>query len=187
MTRYELLVLLHVTAAIIWIGAGFMVALLVFGAARSGDRVKEAEHHRDIGWLTPRLFIPASLATLVFGILLVADGPLTLGEVWVVIGLVGWAVSFFLGFLYFKPEGERIAALVEQHGLDYPEVGRRVHRLNVVDRVQVSILFVVVANMVAKPTGDDAGVLVAFAAIVVIATVAGVAALRGRTAAPQTP
>lgn len=184
MNRYELLVLLHVVSTIIWIGAGFMVALLVFGAERSGDRVKETGHHQDIGWLTPRLFIPASLATLVFGILLVADGPRSFDEPFIVIGLVGWAVSFFLGFLYFKPEGERIAALVEQHGPAYPEVDRRLHRLNVVDRVQVLILFIVVANMVIKPTADDAGVLLAFAALVLIASGLALAAIRGRTAEP---
>ena len=36
MTRYEVLQLLHVTAAIIWLGAGFAVALLVLGAEREG-------------------------------------------------------------------------------------------------------------------------------------------------------
>jgi len=51
-----------------------------------------------------------------------------------VIGPAGWAASFLLGFFYFRPEGERIGALVEQHGPAYPEVDRRIHRLNVVDR-----------------------------------------------------
>src|SRR5688500_4694128 len=98
MTRYELLVFLHVAAVIIWIGAGFLIALLVFGAERAGDRIREAGYHRDVGWLAPRLFIPASMATLVFGILVVADGPWSFGDLWIVIGLVGWAVSFGLGF-----------------------------------------------------------------------------------------
>ena len=124
MTRYELLLSLHVAAVIIWLGAGFLLAVLVFGAERAGDRVKEAGHHRDTGWLAPRLFIPSSLATLVLGILVVIDGPWSFGDLWIVIGLAGWAASFLLGFFYFRPEGERIGALVAQHG--EPGGGQRV-------------------------------------------------------------
>lgn len=178
MTRYELLVFLHVSAAIVWVGAGFLIAVLVFGAERAGDRLKEAGHHRDVGWLAPRLFIPASLATLLLGIAVVADGPWGFGDLWIVVGLAGWAVSFLLGFFYFKPEGERIGALVEQHGPGHPEVDRRIHRLNVVDRLQLGILFVVVADMAIKPTGDDAGVLVTGAAILALAAILGAASVR---------
>jgi uncharacterized membrane protein len=154
MTRYELLIFLHIAASVVWLGAGFLMAVLVLGAGRAGDRVKEAGHHRDVGWLAPRVFIPASMSVLVLGILLVIDGPWTFGELWIVIALAGWAASFLLGFLYFKPEGERIGALVEEHGPSHPEVGRRIHRLNVVDRMQLVILFLIVGDMVAKPTGD---------------------------------
>ena len=183
MNRYELLVFVHIAATIVWIGAGFLIAVLVFGAERAGDRIKAAGHHRDVGWLAPRLFIPASLVTLVFGILLVLDGPASFGDVWIVIALTGWAASFLLGFFYFKPEGERIGALVEQHGPALPEIERRLHRLNVVDRVQLVILFLVVANMVVKPTGDDAGVLAAGAATLVMAAVLGAVSVRRRAPA----
>lgn len=178
MTRYELLLFLHVAAVIVWLGAGFVVAVLVLGAERAGDRMKEAGHHRDVGWLAPRLFIPASLASLVFGILVVVDGPWSLGETWIVIGLVGWAASFLLGFFYFRPEAERIGALVAQHGPAHPEVAHRVHRLNIVDRMQLLILFSVVADMVIKPTAEDAAVLIAGAAIMVTAAILGVVSIR---------
>jgi len=91
----------------------------------------------------------------------VLDGSWSFGQLWIVIALCGWAVSFLLGFFYFKPEGERIGALVEQHGPAYPEVGGRLHRLNIVDRVQVTVLFLMVADMVTKPTGEESGLLIA--------------------------
>ena len=186
MSRYELILLLHVVAVIIWLGAGFLLAVLVFGAERSGDRLKEAGYHRDVGWLAPRLFIPASVSALVLGILLVIDGPWSFGDVWIVIGLAGWAVSFGLGFFYFKPEGERIGALVEQHGATHPDVEGRIRQLNVVDRLQVLILFLVVATMVLKPSGDDVGLLVALAAIVVIAAGLALGSIRRRAPASGT-
>ena len=178
MTRYELLLFLHVVAVIVWLGAGLLIAVLVFGAARSGDRKKEGAHHRDVAWLAPRLFIPSSLATLVLGILLVIDGPWSFDQLWIVIGLAGWLVSFGLGFFYFKPEGERVGGLVEQRGPGDPEVERRLHRLNVVDRIQVLLLFLVVASMVIKPTGDDGAVLAVGAAILAAAAVAGAVSVR---------
>ena len=181
MTLYELLVFLHIAAVIVWLGAGFLIGVLVFGAERAGDRAKAAGHHRDVGWLAPRLFIPASLSTLVLGILLVVDGEWGFDQLWVNIGFVGWAVSFVLGFFYFRPEGERIGALVEQHGPSHPEAERRIRRLDAVDRLQLLILFLVVGDMVVKPTGDDTEVLIGGTAILLAG--AAVAALSARASA----
>lgn len=177
MTLYEMLLTLHILAVVIWLGAGFLLAVLVFGAERAGNRMKEAGYHQDVAWLAPRLFIPASLATLLLGIALTVEGHWDFGQVWIVIALAGWAVSFGLGFFYFRPEGERIGALVEQNGPDYPEVERRIRRLNVIDRVQVAILFLVVVDMVLKPTGEDAGLLIAGAVLLAIAALAGLSAV----------
>lgn len=176
MTGYEFFLLLHVAASVIWLGAGFMLALLVFGAAREGDRVREAGYHRDVGWLAPRLFIPASLATLVMGVILVIDGSWDF-TLWIAIALVGWLASFLLGILYFKPEGERIGALVEEHGPDNAEADRRIRRLNIVDRIQLVILFTVLADMVIKPSADDTGVLVIGAGALAIALALGYSAI----------
>ena len=185
MTFYELLLILHLVAAIIWLGAGFLIAVLVFGAERAGDRAKEASHHRDVGWLAPRVFIPASLSTLILGILLVLDGAWGFDQLWITIALGGWAISFLLGILYFKPEGERIGALVEQHGPGRGEVDRRLHRLNIVDRLQLTLLFLMVADMVVKPTGDDGGLLIAGAVILGVALALAAASIRRGPAAQQ--
>jgi len=172
MSLYDALLLCHIVAAIIWLGAGFLLTVLILRAERSGDSEAEGRHHQDSASLAEILFIPASMATLIFGLLLVAEGPWSFEQLWVALGLAGFLVSFGIGILYFKPEGERIDALVEEHGPDYGEVRSRIRRLNAVDRIEVTVLFLVVADMVLKPTGDDVGLLIAGAAIIV-----GVAAL----------
>jgi uncharacterized membrane protein len=189
MTRYELLLFLHVTSVIIWLGAGFLFAVLVFGAERAGDAQKEASHHQDAGWLATRLFIPASFSSLVFGLWLVADSPAwDFDQLWINVGLVGWLASFGLGFFYFKPEGARIGALVESQGPGSAEARYRIRRLNIVDRFQTTILFLVVADMVIKPTGDDGGVLVVGALILAAVGALGLAALRrGGTGRAESP
>ena len=178
MNLSELLTFLHIAAAIIWLGAGFLLAVLVFAAERAGDRAREGAYHRDVAWLAPRLFIPSSMATLIFGILLVIDGDWGFDQLWITVALAGWAISFSLGFFYFRPEGERIGGLVEEHGPGHPEVAGRLHRLNIVDRMQVTLLFLMVADMVVKPSGDDGGVLVAGAAILAAVVVLGLAGIR---------
>lgn len=179
MDRYELLLFLHIAASIVWLGAGFLLALQILGARQARDRATEVRIGRELEWLTPRLFIPASLATVLLGIVLVIDSDAwSFDQLWIVIGLVGWTISFVLGFFYFSPEGERVARIADERELEDAELDRRLLRLVAVDRAQVLILFLVVADMVIKPTGDDEGVLIVGGALVAIAAL--LAAVRGR-------
>ena len=184
MSWSEFLLLGHVVAAIIWLGAGFLMTLVIFGARGRGDREAELGEQQSLEYLAPRLFIPASLSTLIFGVLLVADGFWTFDELWIVIGLAGWAVAFVLGFFYFRPEGERIGAIASERGPSDPELDRRLFDVTVVDRVQVLILFLVVADMVLKPTGEDEGLLIVGGLMIVAAVIAAALAIRGRRVSP---
>ncbi len=165
MTLYETLLLLHVFAAITWLGAGVVFTVLLTMARRATDAAREASYHADIERLAPVLFIPASLATFIFGLLAAIEGNWDFGQPWIVIGLTGWLLSFGIGILYFKPESEKIAALAEQGEAGMAEAMGRSKRMTAVDNFELTTLFVVAAAMVIKPTGDDPGVLIAFAII----------------------
>jgi uncharacterized membrane protein len=164
---------------IIWLGAGFLIAVLVFGAERAGDGAKEAGYHADVGWLAPRLFVPASFSAFIFGILLVIDGDWNLDQLWIMIGLIGWLISFGLGFFYFRTEGERLGAMAVERGPNDPEFRLRLRRLNLIDRLQVLTLFLVVADMVVKPTGDDGDILIVGALILAAACAWAASIMRG--------
>ena len=69
MTSYEFLVVLHITAVIIWLGAGFTMDLLFLRAERMRNPAELGKTGELQEWLVPRLFIPAGLLTLVFGVL----------------------------------------------------------------------------------------------------------------------
>jgi uncharacterized membrane protein len=172
MDTYELLLFLHILAAIIWLGAAFVFTMQVLRASLLSDAAQKAELNATGEWLAARLFIPASLATLVFGVLTMIEGPWGLDQLWVALGLAGFLVSFLTGILYFKPEGERIDALAAQHGPTSREVEERIDRMELVGRIELTVLFLVVADMVIKPTGDDTGVLVAMAAVLAAVTAA---------------
>jgi uncharacterized membrane protein len=166
MTRYELLLFLHVATAIVWLGAAMVIQFFAFRAERASD---PREMHRvasDAEWLAMRLFVPSSLAVLVFGILLVLDGPWGFDQLWIVLGLAGYAFSFFLGILFLSPESGRIARLIEAHGPAHEAVTRRITRILAVSRFELGVLFAVVLDMTLKPSGDDGWFYVLAVAIV---------------------
>ncbi len=178
MTSYEFLLLLHVLVVIVWLGAGFTMDLLFMRAEGTGDPQELGKMGQLQEWLVPRLFIPASLATLVSGILVMWEGPWGFGDVWISIGLAGWVASFGVGILFLKPQAERMKELVAQYGPASIELRRHARRLGVVARVQLLALFLVVADMVLKPTTDDPWTLVVLAAILVVAAAVGALSLR---------
>jgi uncharacterized membrane protein len=177
-TRYEFLFLLHIFAVIVWLGAGFTMDLLFLRAERTKNPAEMGKIGELQEWLVPRVFIPSGLLTLVLGILLVWDGPWSLGDLWVAIGLVAWIASFGVGFLFIRPQGEKMKEIVAQYGPTSVEAQRQGRRLGVVSRVQLLALFLVVVDMVLKPTSDDPWTLVVLAAILVAAAVVGALSLR---------
>src|SRR5688500_18885434 len=99
MTYYEVLLLVHVLGVAVWLGVG--VALLVIGNRfrTGGDNAGLKSLFDQTEWLTQRIFIPVSLLVLVAGILLVIEGPWSFGDLWVVLGLAGFAATFLTGIL----------------------------------------------------------------------------------------
>jgi len=184
MTLYELLLMLHVFAAIIWLGAGFVFTVMLVLARREDDKAREASYHADIDRLATLLFIPAAMATFAFGLLAAIEGSWDFGQTWIMIGIVGWLVSFLIGILYFKPESEKISALAEQGEAGMAEAMTRSKRMTAVDNFELTVLYVVAAAMVLKPTGDDPGVLIALAAVLVLVAFLNARALDGSGADP---
>ena len=52
---------------------------------------------------------------------------------------------------FLGPESGRIKALVEERGLDHPEVTQRTRRMLLFSRIQLLILIVAIWAMVTKP------------------------------------
>jgi hypothetical protein len=172
MSLYELLLLLHIISAVTWVGAATTYFALELRTDLSGDVEREAGHNDDAEWLSPRLFIPASMGTLIFGVLAAIEGDWDFGSLWIIVGLTGFGVSFATGIGYFEPGMKKLAAAIEREGATHPEVRHSVANLKMVGRIELAVLYVVVASMVIKPTGDDGGMLVVLT-LALAAAVAG--------------
>jgi hypothetical protein len=176
MSRYEFLLFAHVVGVIVWLGTGTAFALI----AIFGDRELLPRLGPLGAKLGPRVFAPAALGTLVFGILLVLDGDWTFDPLWIQLGFVAFATSFLINVAVRAP----IARRMRSGDLD-PRRGGRL--LALLARVELTVLVLAVADMVSKPTADDAWTLAvggAILALVVLGTTfAALPARDGVTAA----
>jgi uncharacterized membrane protein len=178
---YEVLLFLHIATAVIWLGSGFFVQMLIMRAEKTSDLVLLKQFSGYSAWMAQRIFIPASLAVLVFGILLTIEGPWTFGQLWIVLGLAGYAFSFLVGIGFMEPEGKRIHAAIEAHGPESSQARFHIRRINVVSRMELVVLYLVVYVMALKPTGEDTGTLIVAAGALLGALAYGVPKLRQPT------
>lgn len=166
MDLYSILKLLHVVSAMAWLGGGLtMLAQSIF-AIRDRGELETLRGLDSVGSMAKRWFVPASLLTVIFGLAMTIYAGLW-GELWIILGLIGFATTFITGIVVFEPKGKQIAEAVsagnETLALAH---GRSLLRIAKFD---YTVMFLVVADMVLKPSFDDVIVLIAGASIIVIA------------------
>jgi uncharacterized membrane protein len=180
MTLYELLLFIHIAATVVWVGAGFFGIVLALGYDKDSDDAAIERLLKDNERLALRLFVPASLIVVLMGIALVIESDAwSFDQLWIVLGLAGFAATFVTGLFLLKPVGDRIAAQIERDGGMTPQTLVDVRKLLVKARTDSVVLFLVIADMVIKPTGDDVGVLIGMAVILL----AGIAYIASRVRA----
>ena len=106
---------------------------------------------RNIEWIGQRFFLPSSVVILVTGLLMVGELDLSLGDGWISFGFAVIILSAVTGAGFLGPESGRIGKLVESEGFESPEVQRRYRRIMTISRIELFLLFLVIADMVAKP------------------------------------
>ena len=187
MTLYEFLLFIHISATVVWVGAGLCSLILAVGYDRDGDEPAIRRFLADQERLATRLFIPASLTVVLFGIALVIESDAwSFGYLWIVLGLVGFAATFVTGLFMIKPASERIGAAMEREGGRLtPQLRTDIRKLIMMARLDYVVLFLVIADMVLKPTGDDAAVLIVMALIAIAGVVYVVMGVRSLDAQAQ--
>lgn len=163
MDLYSVVKFMHVVAAVLWVGGGFALMLLAVRADRAGDTQGMLQVMRSIGELGNRLFMPASLATLVLGLIMCWFW-VGFRDLWILIGLAGYLATFLIGTLVFKPTADRMGEMIAREGVT-PAVLEQGRRILKVARFDYAVMLVIVADMVLKPTPSDLPILAAMAAV----------------------
>jgi uncharacterized membrane protein len=175
MSRYELYLFIHIAAAVVWVGGGFMLVILGIQAEKANDERGLRTVFEQIGSVATKVIVPASVVVLLMGILMIVDGPWSLKYLWLVLGLLGYLATFATGIGILTPQSEKMGARLAAEGMT-PANAQGIRRILTIARADVVVLFVVIADMALKPTGDDVGVL----AVMAVAVVGGLAYVASR-------
>jgi uncharacterized membrane protein len=154
MTWYSFFKLVHVLAAVLWIGGAAIVQLYALRAIASKDGNRMAAFAGDTEWIGMRVFMPSSFVLFLAAIGLMANGHWPWGTLWVDYALVVFFLSFVIGAGYLGPESGRIKTAIETHGAESPEAQSRIRRILLVSRAELVLLLGVIYAMVEKPTGS---------------------------------
>ena len=148
---YFVFKILHVGAAVVWLGGGLFLTVCAVLAelAKDDDQLLQIGHWAEA--VAGRLFPAMSFVVLGFGIAMTTNGKIPYNQFWIIFGLVAWALSAATGILFLGPEAKRLNKAAAAHGPQAQEVQARLRRILLVVRVDVALMFLIVFDMVAKP------------------------------------
>src|SRR3954454_5231591 len=150
MNKLEFYEALHVLAAVVWVGGGFTLQLLALLARRAAEG-RRGFILRSAGGLGQRFFLGSSVVVLVTGFLMLGELPYDLGDGWVLFGFIVIILSALTGAAFLGPASGRVGKLTAERGFNSPEVQQRYSRLLTIARIESLLLFLVIADMVARP------------------------------------
>jgi uncharacterized membrane protein len=149
---YDLLKLVHVLAAITWVGSAIFLQIYVTRLTRAGERARVASIAGDIEEIGKQVFAPASGVLLVFGGLMIWYAPQwELTQLWVILALAGFAYTFVTGLFVIGPQATKVAQMTTTSAPDDPSLQAAIKRIFLMSRLDLLVLVLVVCDMVLKP------------------------------------
>ncbi len=165
MNVYPFIKALHVISVVIWVGGDFTLLVLSLHRRRAGDDAAFVRFLPDVMFATTHVAIPASLVALVCGLTMVFM-TWDFGQLWILIGLAGFATVFVSGTFFLRPRTERLmAGGVEASPAELVAHAGGLLRLVGFDHV---VMFLVVVDMVVKPGFADSGIWLAMLVVLVV-------------------
>ncbi|HKD34313.1 MAG TPA: DUF2269 family protein [Gaiellaceae bacterium] len=150
-TWYFVFKMLHVGAAVVWVGGGLFLAILALLAELSNDDDQLLLIGHWAETVAGRLFPVMSFVVLGFGIAMTENLSIPYDQFWLIFGVVAWGLSAATGILFLGPESKRLNKAAAEFGPKSPQVQARLRRILLVARVDVALMFLIVFDMVAKP------------------------------------
>ncbi len=147
---YSWLKLLHVVAAIVWMGGYVTMAFLTARLLRAGDRAVLQGYWRAVSAFGGPVMGSASGLTLLAGVGAAIAGHL-FALLWVQLGLGLIVLLFVLGAAVVGPAGRRLRAALEAAEWDAAAAAAAGRRLVMLEEAYLLVLLVSVAVMVLKP------------------------------------
>ncbi len=150
-TWYFVFKMIHVGAAVLWVGGGLFIAICAVLAELANDDDQLLEIGRLADEVASKVFPLMSFVVLGFGFAMTANGDIGYNQFWIIFGLIAWAASAATGILFLTQETKRLTTAMRERGPTDPEVQARLRRILLVLRMDVALMFLIVFDMVVKP------------------------------------
>ena len=148
---YFVFKMIHVGAAVVWVGGGLFIAACAIVAELANDDDQLLQIGRLADQVASKLFPLMSFVVLGFGFAMTANGDIGYEQFWIIFGLIAWAASAATGILFLTPETKRLTKAMTERGAKDPEVQMRLRRILLALRVDVAVMLLIVFDMVVKP------------------------------------
>ena len=148
---YAVFKFIHIAFAVVWIGGGALLTILALVAERKDDPMEVVLVARQAALVGEKLFAPAGLVVFLMGVAMMLNTDWGWGKFWIDAGLVGYAITFVTGVAVLAPLAKRIKASAEEKGPTDPLTLALISRILLIARIDVALLFLVIADMVTKP------------------------------------
>jgi uncharacterized membrane protein len=148
---YFVFKMIHVGAAVVWVGGGLFIAACAIVAELANDDDQLLQIGRLADQVASKLFPLMSFVVLGFGLAMTANGDIGYDQFWIIFGLIAWAASAATGILFLTPETKRLTKAMTERGPKDPEVQTRLRRILLALRVDVAVMLLIVFDMVVKP------------------------------------
>lgn len=159
------IVVLHVSAALVWIAGG--IATVVTGILRKAraSADEQVAQLKSLTFLGIHFFFPATVVAVATGLALVTMS----SEGWQafsILGALGTAATLAFNALILHPTGRRAVAVAEERGTIAALVGLK--RFSRLAKFDLALRVAVVGVMVVKPDWTDTGALLGLGLILTI-------------------
>jgi hypothetical protein len=105
---------------------------------------------RQVAWAAERIYVPASISTLVFGLTVAAIGAYW-SSLWIILGLIGIASTIALGIVVLSPMAKKVESGFAQGGVT-PDLVALCREILTIAKFDMVLLFTIIADMVIKPS-----------------------------------
>jgi uncharacterized membrane protein len=148
---YFVFKMLHVGAAVIWVGGGVFIAICAILAELANDDDQLLVIGRLADQVASKVFPIMSFVVLGFGFGMTSNANIPFDQFWLIFGLAAWALSAATGIFFLTPETKRLTKAMAARGPKDAEVQSRLRRILLVLRFDVALMFLIVFDMVVKP------------------------------------
>ena len=151
MSWYELLLFLHILAIATWFGSSLAIMVLATRAIGVGG-APFGTFALNAGWWAGRAHPAAGVVLLLTGFGMVAEGDLSMGELWLTLAVIGLVVAMGIGGALIGRSASELEKRITANGGSMGEDARPIaDKVILYSRIELAILVLVIADMVAKP------------------------------------